>query len=95
MDSTETEGVQTMRITTIAGLAVAGAAAVAAVVVGGAAYAQGGDGPEPGAVVRIVTEEAPADAVRDDRGRDCPDKGDQAPGGGSPGSEAPADGNEL
>jgi hypothetical protein len=49
MDRTDTEGVETMRITTIAGLAVAGAAAVAAVVAGGAAYAQGGDGPEPGA----------------------------------------------
>jgi hypothetical protein len=86
MDRTDTEGVQTMRITTIAGLAVAGAAAVAAVVVGGAAYAQGGDGPDQGAVVRIVTDDAAADGVRDDRGRDCPDRGGQAPGTGSPSS---------
>ncbi|WP_428965184.1 hypothetical protein [Micromonospora fluostatini] len=51
-----------MRIRTMTGLAVAGAAAVTAVA-GGAAYAETRADPEP--VVQIVTEREPAD-------RDCP-----------------------
>jgi hypothetical protein len=57
-----------MRITTMAGLAVA--AAAAAVAVGGAAYASGlGDDPAAEQIVRIVTDDRGTD------GRDCPDEG--------------------
>jgi hypothetical protein len=63
-----------MRIRTIAGLAVAGAAGIAAVV-GGAAYAAADDEP----IVRIVTEEPAAEnAVQPDDSQpreDCPEKG--------------------
>jgi hypothetical protein len=67
-----------MRIRTLAGLAVAGAAGVAAIV-GGAAYAAADEEP----IVRIVTEEpAVGNAVQPDDSQpreDCPEKDGSAP----------------
>ena len=64
-----------MRIRTLAGVAVAGAAAAAAVV-GGVAYATADDN-DP--TVRIVQQERPADdAAREQPAEDCPEKSGEA-----------------
>ncbi len=72
-----------MRIRTMAGLVVAGAAGAAAIV-GGVAYAaadeSGNDDGEP--IVRIVEQEAPAEnAVQEEGqpGKDCPETGGAQP----------------
>ncbi len=67
-----------MRIRTMAGIAVAGAAATAAII-GGVAYATA-DEAEP--TVRIVTEEASGGAAQQER--DCPEEG-----GGSDAAPSP------
>ncbi|HEV8569374.1 MAG TPA: hypothetical protein VGQ92_20220 [Actinoplanes sp.] len=60
-----------MRIKTTVGLGIVGAAAAAALIGGGVAYAAA-DEPEPRPVVRIVTDEVVGNPAAD--GRNCPDR---------------------
>jgi hypothetical protein len=84
-----------MRIKTIAGLTLAGAAATVAVALGGAAYAEGQDG--TGRVTSGVTADESGRTTTSESGTggsatplDCPEKNGPAAGGGS--GSAPATG---